>query len=241
MNVEVSLGSGELKPIQALVIYGTTNALGEMVGQPYVATAPLVVDEHQPGVVETGVWQPISEEFVQQLAAQLGVNLPREVLPGSVLCRTHDVLAWWSAPRKRTLFFKNASLRSLEGEDLPVPGLVWRFDTFEGKLYVRAFDGKERPGPQTLLAHAPFFNVEATGLVCQGTMQRPAAITPAAAGEWEGAFFGAAQASQLHTPATSYGTGQLAAMWLKVRASRPFPGAYLLNTGETLADFVGVR
>ncbi|HEU0299481.1 MAG TPA: hypothetical protein VFR37_08510 [Longimicrobium sp.] len=243
VNVEVVLGAGEMEPIQALVVYGTTNSLGEMVGQPYVATAPLLEDPQKPGVVETGVWQPVSEEFVQQLATQLGVNLPREVLPASILCRTHDVLSWWSPPRKRTLFFKHSDLRALEGEDLPVPGLVWRFDTFEGKLYVRAYAGADRPGPNTPLAYAPFLNVESTGLVCQGTMKRPASVTPAAATEWEEAFFNASQASQLASIpiATTYGNGRLAPMWLKVRRNRPFPNKFLLTTGERLADFLGVR
>lgn len=235
-SVDVEIGRGRrMEASRALMIYRDGGFGPRSI---YAVHAEAVTGEG--GKVQLGPWEPVTMEFVQQLARQLGADLPREILPARVLCRTHNVVLWWTPPGMRTLFFDAEKLASISGEDFPVPALVWKLDLTAGRLYLRAMAGADRPGPEARLYVAPFLNVynekPLGGLVCQGTMRRPDRIGIDALGDWERGFFNASGSSQL-TPRATTLDGQLLALWPELVGKNEFPGELLLEAGESLAKF----
>lgn len=100
-------------------------------------------------------------------------------------------LIWWSAPKKRSLFFKTSSHNSttFDGKgSCPCPGLV--FMATDKSLYVYAFRGKDAPTPKTKLYQAPFFNVWSGGQVCVGNAALPREEQRDNLDAWERMFFG---------------------------------------------------
>ena len=202
----------------------------------YAIAAPASVGSR--GEVEVGAYGPVTMEFIAELAKGLGVDLPREVLPAKVLCRTQDVIVWWTPPGTRTLFFgEGCELADLTGEDFPIPALVWRLELKDHCLFLRAVAGDTRPEAGTPLAVAPFLNVYAQGKVCQGTMRRPKRTAVAALQDWEVGFFGASGSSQLTAKATKH-RGQLWGLWRSLKGRKAFPERQLLPAGQTLTQFL---
>lgn len=224
----------------ALLVYGSeSNFFGgtSKVGEAYAVAARAHTDGAR---VALDPWQPVTTEFVQALAQGLGVSLPREVLPENVLCRTQEVVVWWTKPGLRTLFFSDTlKMGKLDGEDFPVPALVWRLDLKDRRLRLRALRAARRPAAGTPLFVAPFLNVYPDGLVCQGSMRRPKVASVAELAAWESGFFGAAGTSQLTPKACA--RGQLPALWKRLKGKKAFPAAELLDTGQTLAAFLEVK
>src|SRR5258706_5478467 len=96
-------------------------------------------------------------------------------------------MAWWRAPCKRTVWFE-----AEDGADEGIgtrhgpashPALV--FAAAGGKWYVFAVKDKGRPGPDTPLYRAPYFNVWKTGEICTGNVRLPAAKRAAAIEAYE--------------------------------------------------------
>lgn len=216
-----------------MVVYAEEGSLiGGRGGSYAIARA---VTDPEAGTCES--WAPVTMEFVQQLARGLGSDLPREILPAAVLCRTHEIIAWWTPPQIRTLFFRMKGLEELDGEDFPVPSLIWRLELSDRRLFVRALAGAERPEPKTPLFIAPFLNVYPDGLVCQGTMRRPKVVAVEKLQEWESGFFGAAGSSQL-TPKATTRRGQLPALWRAMKGRESFPRTALAPSQQTAAIFL---
>lgn len=243
MNVEVITSEVEERVrVYDISVYGKVAYYGASLHDAYAVGRRVLDAERE----EYEPWEPLTQEFVQELAKGLGVDLPREVLPANVLCRTQDVIVWWTRPGVRTLYFgAGCKLAKLDGEDFPVPGLVWRLELADKRLYLRAISGSRRPSAGTPLYVAPFLNVYndghfGPGLVCQGTMRRPKLAGVGNLHEWEEGFFGAAGSSQLATPATTH-KGQLWALWRSLKRKKAFPAKHLLPADQSLAEFVGGR
>jgi PRTRC genetic system protein B len=243
VNVEIIASEVEERVrLYDISVYGHAAYYGPNLHEAY-AVGRRVVD---PDREEYEPWEPLTQEFVQQLAKGLGVDLPREVLPANMICRTQDVIVWWTPPTVRTLFFaEKCKLAPLDGEDFPVPGLVWKLELADKRLFLRAIAGRRRPAAGTPLYVAPFLNVYddssfGRGLVCQGTMRRPKLAGVGNLHEWEDGFFGAAGSSQLAKRATTR-TGQLFTLWRSLKGRKTFPRKDLLEAGESLAQFVGGR
>lgn len=216
-----------------LVVYSRRDQPSWVSGGTY-AIARRVTD---PEKNECEPWEPVTLEFVEQLARGLGSDLPREILPGHVLCRTHEVVAWWTPPQIRTLFFTHEDLAAIDGEDFPVPALLWRLELKDRSLFVRALKGDERPEGKTQLFVAPFLNVYPQGLVCQGSMRRPQAVSIDKLHEWETGFFGAAGSTQL-TPKATTRPGQLPALWKSLKGKKSFPKRALAAVDQTAGEFL---
>src|SRR5262249_39479942 len=118
----------------------------------------------------------------------LGAYVAPEILPVSVLVRTSELLVWWTPAQHRVLFFSaNSEAGELNGKRYPVPVLV--FKVSGGSLSVRALARDERPGPDTKLMTAPFWNCSESGEVCLGTMRVPDSSGVDAIHGWERGFF----------------------------------------------------
>ena len=149
---------------------------------------------HQVKQAENGVpylapGEALTTAFLRTLAQGLGAQVKPEILPDNVLARTPDMLVWWSRPQRRVMFFggTDQEARKLNGLVFPHPALVFKV---AGKdLFVRAMATTSRPGPETPLKTAPYWNTDSRGLVCAGSMRVPESSDIASIPAWQDAYF----------------------------------------------------
>lgn len=108
-------------------------------------------------------------------------------------------------------------------------------------LHVAALSSDQRPTLQTELLRAPYYNVSAEGLVCQGSMNGPRENRPEAIAQWEAAFFHSAfthpQGGAFQI--TSHPNGH-SGLWLG-QAAKPcaeFPVEHLVPMKMTLSQWL---
>jgi PRTRC genetic system protein B len=127
-------------------------------------------------------------------------------------------------------------VRKLNGLVFPHPALVFKL---MGKdLFVRAIATPSRPGPDTALKTAPYWNTDSHGLVCAGSMRAPESSGIASIPEWQDAYF---QSQFTHAAGavrlTSY-PGGFIGLWKGLAGRKRFPVRYLTDARETLQEFV---
>lgn len=194
------------------------------------------------GAPYLGEAEPLTMEFLRTLSTGLGVYVPPEILPASVLVRTSELLVWWRPAQHRILFFgeHSGAGSDLNGKRYPIPPLV--FKVASGKLSVRALDKDERPQGETKLKTAPFWNGTESGEICIGTMRTPESSGVDAIEGWERGFF---QSEFTHAYGaarlTSFPGGYLGLCHGLVGSRKPFPAEYLTDARETLSQFVERR
>jgi PRTRC genetic system protein B len=146
------------------------------------------------GEAVIGAGQPMTPRKALELSRALLKRVAHGgFLPGNVLYMDGDVMVWWQPPARRHVAFRvddsHADLLGGKerGETTPHPGLV--FAAASRVWSVWAVKGRERPTSQTLLYQAPYFNVNAQGQICQGSVPRPDGTTIEKIGAWNDAFF----------------------------------------------------
>ena len=133
--------------------------------------------------------QSVTAGFLEVLAKGLGATMAPEVLPGNVVARTPKMIAWWSPAQRRLMFFGGESpeARKLNGNLYPHPPLV--FMIYGRQLFVRALAENRRQHADTPLGNAPYWNTDAQGRVCLGTMRVPEEVSASTIAAWEAAYF----------------------------------------------------
>ena len=197
------------------------------------------VKQAEDGVPYLAPGELLTTAFVRALAQGLGARVAPEIFPDSVLARTPELLVWWSRPRRRVMFFGGAEeeARKLNGLVFPHPALVFKVAGKE--LYVRALRTSSRPGPETPLKTAPYWNTDGPqGHVCPGTMRLPESADAASIPHWEDAHF---QSEFTHASGavrlTNHPEGFIG-LWRSLVGRKRFPGRYLTDAGEMLQEFV---
>jgi PRTRC genetic system protein B len=186
--------------------------------------------------------QSVTTGFLETLAKGLGASMAAEVLPEDVLARTPDLIAWWSHARPRLMFFGegNAETKALNGKMYPHPPLVFMIQGRE--LFVRALAENHRPSANMRLWNAPYWNTDAHGRVCLGSMRVPDEMGVASLAGWENAYF----ASEFTHPSgavrlTTHPGGFLG-LWSSLAGrKRDFPVKFLAESKQTLQEFVERR
>jgi PRTRC genetic system protein B len=182
--------------------------------------------------------EPLTTAFVRALAQGLGAQVKPEIFPENVLARTPDLLVWWSRPQCRVMFFggTDQEARKINGLVFPHPALV--FQVVGKDLFVRATAVTSRPGPETTLKTAPYWNTDSRGLVCAGSMRVPEFSDIASISAFETAYF---QSEFTHAAGavrlTSH-PGGFVGLWKGLAGRERFPVQYLTDAGETLQEFV---
>ena len=179
-------------------------------------------------------------QMLIDLMVSLGRSIPVEILPERVLVRTDDTIVWWTPARERIMFFSDrggdAALRKINGKRYPHPPLV--FKVSGSHLWIRALVQNERPGANTSVCMAPYWNCYENGVVCIGTMSIPRDKSVAAIEAWEQSFFqsefthAAGVRKHVHFP------GGVLAMWQSLQGQEVFPPKYLVQQNQTLGEFV---
>jgi PRTRC genetic system protein B len=183
--------------------------------------------------------QSVTTGFLQTLAKGLGASTAAEVLPEHVMARTPELIAWWSRAQRRLMFFGegNAEAKKLNGKVYPHPALVFMIHGRE--LFVRALSEDCRPNANTRLKNAPYWNTDARGLVCLGSMRIPEEVSASSLSGWEEAYF----ASEFSHPSgavrlTTHPGGFLG-LWSSLAGRKhDFPVNSLADSEQTLQEFV---
>jgi PRTRC genetic system protein B len=234
MNTYIRIGDGRTFSLkQAVLVYQDGSR----------AFATLHEVKHRPNespYLRAG--QSVTTGFLETLAKGLGASLAAEVLPEHVLARTPDLIAWWSGARPRLMFFGegDAETRALNGKMYPHPALVFMIQGRE--LLVRALAENRRPNANTRLFNAPYWNTDAQGRVCLGSMRVPDQTGVASLARWEDAYF----ASEFTHPSgavrlTTHPGGFLG-LWSSLAGrKRAFAVRFLAESKQTLQEFVEKR
>ncbi len=182
--------------------------------------------------------QSVTTGFLETLAKGLGANMAAEVLPEHVLARTPELIAWWSRAQARLMFFDdgNVEAKKLNGKMYPHPPLVFMIHGRE--LFVRVLSENRRPTADTRLKNAPYWNTDAAGRVCLGSMRVPEEVSAGSLSSWEKAYF----ASEFTHPSgavrlTTHPGGFLG-LWSNLRGRKRFPVKFLADSKQTLQEFV---
>ena len=182
--------------------------------------------------------QSVTTGFLETLAKGLGASMAAEVLPENVLARTPALIAWWSPAQARLMFFGDSDpkTRHLNGKMYPHPALVFMIHGRE--LFVRALRENCRPKSDTRLMNAPYWNTDAEGRVCLGSMRVPEEVSASSLRGWEEAYF----ASEFTHPTgavrlTSH-RGGFVGLWSSLVERKHFPLRFLADSKQTLEEFL---
>ncbi|CAJ0740881.1 PRTRC system protein B [Ralstonia mannitolilytica] len=126
-------------------------------------------------------------ELAQFAEAAQAATAYRGFLDARILYLAPNTMAWWCPAGCRTTWFRADKPIGERHGTTPHPPLV--FIVREGKWYVFALAKNERPGPETELRTAPYFNVWERGEICTGNVQLPDRPAPDALHAYEDAFF----------------------------------------------------
>jgi PRTRC genetic system protein B len=231
MRFSIDVGSElELKLYQAVLLYQNDH------GNRVMATVHGVVQKEADGTPLLGAGQLLSTAALRELARQLGTSCAAEYLPDHVVARTSELIAWWTPAAMRPMFFRQGSeLADFSGKLFPHPALL--FVVRDGALFVRALPTSERPQAGTKLAAAPYWNIDANGAVCAGTMRMPKSIAVGSIAAWQQAFF---QSEFTHPGGAGRLTrrkGGTAALWKSLAGKKTFPRSTLIEN-ESLHEYL---
>lgn len=234
MNVHVRIGDNRTFALkQAVLLYQDGSQ----------AFATLHEVKHRPNEAPyLTAGQSVTTGFLEALAKGLGASMAAEVLPEHVLTRTPELIAWWSRARTRLMFFGegNAETRVLNGKMYPHPALVFMIQGRE--LFVRALAENRRPSAHTRLCNAPYWNTDAHGRVCLGSMRVPDETGVASLASWEHAYFASEFTHPSGAVRLTTHPGGFVGLWSSLsRRKRPFPVKFLAESKQTLQEFVEKR
>ena len=180
--------------------------------------------------------RPITIEFLRTLARGLGLGITPEILPPTVLMWAPELVAWWVPAAIRPMFFSQTSDgKTLNGRSYPHPPLVFAVDG-DHSLSVRALVSNCRPGPESAIAVAPYWNVDERGKVCLGSMATPRGAGIGSLNEWAAGFFESEFTHAGCTRVTSHPEGHLG-LWRDMAGQNAFPTEWLIPA-RTLEDWL---
>jgi len=182
--------------------------------------------------------QAVTTGFLEVLGKGLGASMAAEILPANVVARTPELIAWWSPAQRRLMFFggESAEAAKLNGNLYPHPPLVFMICGRE--LFVRALAENRRPNADTPLRNAPYWNTDAQGRVCLGSMRVPEEVSGSTIAAWEAEYF----ASEFTHPSgavrlTTHAGGFLG-LWSTLAKRKYFPLKCLVESKQTLGEFI---
>lgn len=222
MYLEAEYGqSAQLELIHAILLYGSETRIR-------LATVHRPVNDPQGGPPLLDAGEPLTREFLETLCRGLGNELPAAYLPGQVLIYSSSLVAWWEAAQLRTMFFAtDCDGKTLDGKLFPHPPLV--FAVKRDRLFVWSLAENSRPGPDTSLYMAPYWNTYEDGSVCHGSMSTPTMATIENLPQWSEAFFCSRFThGNLGIQQTKHPEGFLG-MWRDLSGKKTFPVEYLIR------------
>lgn len=230
MQIHVSIGENHRFELHdALLVYGDRR-------RSFVTRHQVTL--HKDAAPTLGPAQPLTIGFIESLARSLTGGTKAEVLPENVLAKSDRMIAWWTPPCRRQMFYENAEGKAakLNGRVFPQPSLVWRVSN-QG-LKIRALTLNRRPTAESTLAVAPYWNLSDDGCVCTGTMRSPDSVSVSSIPAWDRAFYESAFTHANVGRLTRHPRG-FEGLWAELADKRrPFPVKTLIRLPQTLGQFV---
>jgi PRTRC genetic system protein B len=230
MDVHVRIGDNRIFALkQAVLVYQEGNRA--------FATLHEVKSRHDgPSYLCAG--QSVTTGFLETLAKGLGASMAADVLPENVLARTPALIAWWSPAQARLMFFGDSDpkTRHLNGKMYPHPALVFMIHGRE--LFVRALRENRRPKSDTRLMNAPYWNTDAEGRVCLGSMRVPEEVSASSLRGWEEAYFASEFTHPSGAVRLTTHPGGFVGFWSSLRGRRRFPTRLLVDSRQVLSEFI---
>jgi PRTRC genetic system protein B len=238
MNISVNIGSSQdFRLSRALLVYGTSSYDGFPYRHPFVTLHEVIHDSEGARLAEAQLATP---QMLIDLMVSLGKSVPTEILPERVIVRTTDTIVWWTPARERIMFFTDrggdTALQRMNARRYPHPPLL--FKASGSHLWVRALSRNERPGANTKMCMAPYWNCYENGVVCTGSMKIPQEKSVAAIEAWEQAFFSSEFTHAAGVRKHTHFPGGVLAMWASLQGKKKFPCRYLVAKKQTLGEFV---
>jgi len=232
MEARVVIGASRTFALKnAVLLYGD--------GMSMFATLHAVMIRAKSGAPHLGPGQALTTAFLRTLAEGLGTRITAEIFPENVLARTPETITWWTRARREVMFFGGVDpdARALDGGAYPHPALVFRVTRRE--LFVRALERDERPAGETPLKTAPYWNCDAAGRVCLGSMRVPDQTTVESISDWQAGFFRSQFTHANGAVRLTSHPGGFLGLWKILKGSQyPFPTEFLTDAKETLRQFV---
>ena len=223
MRFHANYGEAEALQLKAaLLLYGGSKGIG------FASVHEPLKDQLGAPYLDAG--RPVTVEFLRTLAQQLATGLRAEILPPEVLVRTPERTVWWVPAAMRTMFFAvSCDGKTLSGKPYPHPALVFSIDGYR-QLAVRALLANERPGRNSQIAIAPYWNTSADGGVCLGSMVSPQSAGFDALASWVEGFFNSEFTHSNTSQLTSHPEGHLG-LWRDLAGKDLFPVEWLVPAG----------
>lgn len=182
------------------------------------------------------------EQITDSLAAMLAQTRysPLTFIPPQVIGVTKDACAWYVPAQSRPLFFdptRDVSLKDLSGQFFPQPPLLMISGKNELKVY--ALKDDVRPGPDTPLMNAPYYNIFDSDSVCLGTSYRPFDGSLAYLHEWEASFYGSHFTHRAGSTLRWINDRTHRELWEGAAAAGRFDPAWLIPAKKTLQSLLG--
>jgi PRTRC genetic system protein B len=143
---------------------------------------------------------------------------------------------WFTKAMSRNMFF--AEKLNIPNGKTNVPAMLWVAN--RNRLHLYALKTNTRPTENTLLYHAPFFNVYNDGAVCMGTVDvsiKKTASLEEFTTAWECYFFNSyfSHLMQDHVPIK----GNCVSLWKSlIQTGEAFPKDILIKTNRTLKNLL---
>ncbi|MCX2681005.1 PRTRC system protein B [Galbibacter sp. EGI 63066] len=143
---------------------------------------------------------------------------------------------WYTKPTKKNLYFIDGL--GIPGGKANIPSLLWFATKQHLKLFALA--SGRRPKANTLLYHAPFFNISSDGNVCMGTVDiniLSSASLEEFTAAWEDCFFNSYFSHLMHghNPVR----GNCVNLWKKLmETGEEFPKEVLKKNRMTVNDLI---
>jgi len=238
MNSYVNIGSSQdFRLSRALLVYGTSSYDGFPYRHPFVTLHEVI---HESEGARLGEGQLATPQLLIDLMVRLGKSVPTEILPERVLVRTAETIVWWTPARERIMFFSDrggdAALQRMNAKRYPHPPLV--FKASGSHLWIRALPRNERPGANTKMHMAPYWNCYENGTVRTGSMKIHREKSVAAIDSWEQSFFSSEFTHAAGVRKHTHHPDGVLAMWESVQGKSKFPSRYLVEKKQTLGEFV---
>ncbi|RZK42673.1 MAG: PRTRC system protein B [Pedobacter sp.] len=174
-----------------------------------------------------------SDELRQDFLISKGL-LPENIL---FINSTKDGNVIWYTPEMQVDLLFKPELTIADGR-ANIPALVWKAS--KNSLSVYALSCNERPGLETKLFYAPFFNIYTDGRVCMGNVKiniDPKCSLEDFVEKWQGYFFASTFSHLLGSGSPV--KGNIIELWQKlVGSKRKFPLKQLKSTSKTLKSII---
>lgn len=182
----ISAKDATLHLSKAILLYESRAGYGHHV---YASTHSIDIDASNPHRRVIGAGTPMKHADLVDFAAAVNIKTAHTgFVPDSLLYTSPTLMAWWVPAAVRTTWFKTEypQIGVAHGQ-VAHPALV--FIATRSSWYVFALRTSARPTTETMLDHAPHFNVNDQGLICTGNVQLPGSLSTAAMADYETAFF----------------------------------------------------